>query len=215
MYDAPKKISLKTRIWACGMKCLAIVNPKLMIYQHVLPKLPLPPLDGTVSRYLDSVKPLLTPEDYEQTVAASKDFQKTLGWRLQWYLRAKRFFTPNYVTDWWETYVYLYGRSPLMINSNYYGLDMVRVTTKRTQTGRAANIVSSLITFRNKIDNQSLQPLMAMGIRPLCSAQYERAFNTTRIPGREFDTIRHLHSSEHIVVYHKYDYFLYQVFRLF
>ena len=26
------------------------------------------------------------------------------------------------VSDWWEEYVYLSGRSPIMINSNYYGL---------------------------------------------------------------------------------------------
>ena len=203
MYEEPKKVSLPTRTWAMSMRLLAIVNPKLMIYQHVLPKLPLPPLNDTVARYLLSVKPLLSPEEYEKTIAVSKDFKKTLGWRLQWYLRAKRFFTPNYVTDWWETYVYLYGRSPIMINSNYYGLDMVRFNAKRTQTARAANIVSSLLTIRSKIDKQSLQPLMAMGIRPLCSAQYERAFNTTRIPGKEFDVLRHLHTSEHIAVYHK------------
>ena len=26
------------------------------------------------------------------------------------------------VTDWWEEYVYLRGRSPIMVNSNYYGV---------------------------------------------------------------------------------------------
>jgi len=26
------------------------------------------------------------------------------------------------VSDWWEEYVYLSGRSPIMVNSNYYGL---------------------------------------------------------------------------------------------
>ena len=30
------------------------------------------------------------------------------------------------VTDWWEQYVYLRGRSPIMINSNFYGI--VRLT---------------------------------------------------------------------------------------
>lgn len=24
------------------------------------------------------------------------------------------------VSDWWEKYVYLHGRSPIMVNSNYY-----------------------------------------------------------------------------------------------
>ena len=26
------------------------------------------------------------------------------------------------VSDWWEEYVYLRGRAPLMVNSNYYGI---------------------------------------------------------------------------------------------
>ena len=26
------------------------------------------------------------------------------------------------VSDWWEEYVYLRGRSPIMVNSNYYGV---------------------------------------------------------------------------------------------
>ena len=26
------------------------------------------------------------------------------------------------VSDWWEQYVYLRGRAPIMINSNYYGI---------------------------------------------------------------------------------------------
>ena len=26
------------------------------------------------------------------------------------------------VTDWWEEYVYLRGRSPIMVNSNFYGV---------------------------------------------------------------------------------------------
>jgi len=26
------------------------------------------------------------------------------------------------VSDWWEEYVYLRGRSPIMVNSNFYGL---------------------------------------------------------------------------------------------
>ena len=39
---------------------------------------------------------------------------------MQRYLLLKSWWTSNYVTDWWEQYVYLYGRSSIMINSNYY-----------------------------------------------------------------------------------------------
>jgi len=39
---------------------------------------------------------------------------------MQRYLVLKSWWSNNYVTDWWELYVYLHGRQPLMINSNYY-----------------------------------------------------------------------------------------------
>ncbi|KAB0404637.1 hypothetical protein E2I00_000645 [Balaenoptera physalus] len=42
---------------------------------------------------------------------------------------------------------------------------------------------------------------------PLCSAQWERMFNTSRIPGEETDTLQHLRDSKHIVVFHKGRYF--------
>lgn len=43
---------------------------------------------------------------------------------------------------------------------------------------------------------------MAQGVVPLCSYQYERTFNTTRIPGIQTDRISHLSDSTHIVVYY-------------
>ncbi len=39
---------------------------------------------------------------------------------MQRYLELKSWWSSNYVTDWWEAYVYLHGRSSIMINSNYY-----------------------------------------------------------------------------------------------
>jgi hypothetical protein len=38
---------------------------------------------------------------------------------------------------------------------------------------------------------------------PLCSHQYERQFNTTRIPGETTDQLVHLKDSKHIAVYCK------------
>lgn len=44
--------------------------------------------------------------------------------------------------------------------------------------------------------------LMIFGI-PLCSYQYDRMFNTTRVPGIEEDTLRHWDDSRHIAVWCK------------
>nr|XP_060460500.1 carnitine O-palmitoyltransferase 1, liver isoform [Panthera onca] len=52
-----------------------------------------------------------------------------------------------------------------------------------------------------------LQILLLGSTVPLCSAQWERMFNTSRIPGEETDTIQHIRDSKHIVVFHKGRYF--------
>ena len=49
--------------------------------------------------------------------------------------------------------------------------------------------------------------ILIQGLVPLCSWQYERVFNTTRVPGMETDRIVHYTDSKHIVVYHKGRYF--------
>ena len=51
-----------------------------------------------------------------------KEFEMGLGPRLQRYLGLKWWWSTNYVSDWWEEYVYLRGRAPIMVNSNYYGM---------------------------------------------------------------------------------------------
>ena len=65
---------------------------------------------------------LLDEEGHKRMTALVKDFKTNLGPKLQRYLWLKRFWSSNYVTDWWEDYVYLRGRSPIMVNSNYYGM---------------------------------------------------------------------------------------------
>lgn len=53
----------------------------------------------------------------------------------------------------------------------------------------------------------SIFQILIQGLVPLCSWQYERLFNTTRVPGVETDRIVHYADSNHIVVYHRGRYF--------
>lgn len=90
-------------------------------FQGALPHLPLPSLDETVSKHLLSMKPILSEEEYKELEYLSERFRKGVGRRLQRYLILKSWMSTNYVTDWWEEFVYMRQRSPIMINSNYYG----------------------------------------------------------------------------------------------
>ncbi|CAF3304130.1 unnamed protein product [Rotaria sp. Silwood2] len=97
-------------------------NPSLYSCQSVLPTLPLPSLADTLQRYLRTVRPLYNDEEYQCVEKLANQFKQTTGRKLQRYLWFKWFFSTNYVTDWWEKFVYFRGRSPIMVNSNFYGL---------------------------------------------------------------------------------------------
>uniref|UniRef100_A0A8U8CJG9 Carnitine O-palmitoyltransferase 1, muscle isoform n=1 Tax=Geospiza parvula TaxID=87175 RepID=A0A8U8CJG9_GEOPR len=157
--------------------------------------------------YLESVRPLLDDDKFREMEALAKEFQEKTAPRLQRYLRLKSWWTTNYVSDWWEEYVYLRGRSPLMVNSNYYAMDFLYVTPSRIQAARAANAVHSILLYRRRLDRGEIPPMMALGVVPMCSYQSERMFNTTRIPGKETDTLLHLADSKHLAVYHKGRYY--------
>ena len=53
------------------------------------------------------------------------------------------------------------------------------------QAARAGMVVHTSMRLRREIESGYLKPLIIMGLIPLCSAQYERLFGTTRIPGLE------------------------------
>ncbi|CAL1543140.1 unnamed protein product [Lymnaea stagnalis] len=207
MYEVRGKMSLKTKIWFMLIRLYGGRKPLLMSYQASLPKLPVPALKESVDNYLHSVKHLLTEERYKEMEQLADEFCKGVGKKFQRYLILKSWWAANYVSDWWEEYVYLRGRSPIMVNSNYYGVDALLVHNTHVQVARAANLIYAMLQYRREVDREELNPILIQNIVPLCSAQYERQFNTTRIPGIETDQLVHWKESNHISLYHKGRYF--------
>ncbi|XP_058165038.1 carnitine O-palmitoyltransferase 1, muscle isoform [Dasypus novemcinctus] len=203
MFEMHGKASHSTRIWAICVRLLSSRRPMLYSFQTSLPKLPVPSVSATVQRYLESVRPLLDDEEYYRMETLAKEFQDKTAPRLQKYLVLKSWWAANYVSDWWEEYIYLRGRSPLMVNSNYYAMDFVLTKTTEVQAARLGNVIHAMIMYRRKLDREEIRPVMALGIVPMCSSQMERMFNTTRIPGKETDVLQHLMDSRHVAVYHK------------
>ncbi|XP_039365912.1 carnitine O-palmitoyltransferase 1, brain isoform isoform X2 [Mauremys reevesii] len=191
-----------TKCWLALVKIFAGRRPMLYSYQASLPRLPVPPVSDTVQRYLESMRPLLSDSHFQRAAALGRDFERSLGPRLQWYLTLKSWWATNYVSDWWEEYVYLRGRGPLMVNSNYYAMDFLYVTPTPLQAARAGNGVHAVLLYRRLLNREQIKPLMIQGTLPMCSAQYERMFNTTRVPGVEADSLQHRRDSRHIAVFH-------------
>ncbi|EDO28730.1 predicted protein [Nematostella vectensis] len=202
LYEPRGKISLTTKCWWTMVRLFGGRTPLLYSYQNSIPYMPVPNLDSTIAKYLESVEPVMDRDQLSRMKTLAAEFKATIGEKLQRYLVLKSWWSSNWVSDWWEQYVYLSSRAPLLINSNYYGVDSINHPTK-LQSARAANMIFALIYYRKQIMKERLEPQFAMGIVPLCSEQFRRTFNTTRIPGKEQDKIEHHRSSSHVAIYHR------------
>ncbi|XP_045183818.2 carnitine O-palmitoyltransferase 1, liver isoform-like isoform X2 [Mercenaria mercenaria] len=198
MYEQPKTQALSTVVWGLLVKLVSGSHPSLYGCQQSLPKQPVPPLKQTLKGLIESLKPLYgeNSEIIQDLKKESKEFQKTLGPKLQRILYLKSWWAQNYVTDFWEKYVYLMGRSPLPINSNYYIMDQSFGQPTTNQVARAANVMYQFMLVKQKIDREQVEPLLIRNTIPICMSQYERVFSTTRVPGEEMDTLVHYESSE-------------------
>ncbi|XP_019906736.1 carnitine O-palmitoyltransferase 1, liver isoform isoform X2 [Esox lucius] len=186
MFEQHGHISATTKLWVTLVRLMSGRKPLLYSYQTSLPCLPVPPIKDTLERYLESVRPLLSDPEFQRMTALAAQFEETLGNRLQRYLKLKALWATNYVSDWWEEYIYLRGRGPIMVNSNYYGMDFLYVTPTPVQAARAGNTITALLLYRRKVNSEQLKPSRVPGtVVPLCAAQCERMFNTTRTPGEE------------------------------
>nr|AFO11022.1 liver carnitine palmitoyltransferase 1 [Tachysurus fulvidraco] len=212
MFEQHGNVSTTTKIWVMLVRIFSGRQPLLYSYQGSLPNLPVPAVKDTIQRYMESVRPLMTDSEFKRMATLARDFELSLGNRLQWYLKLKALWASNYVSDWWEEYIYLRSRNPIMVNSNYYAMDFLHVLPTHLQAARAGNTIHSIMLYRRKLDRAQIKPLLLQNTIPMCSSQYERMFNTSRIPGIETDTIQHVSDSRHIVVYHKGRYFKVSMF---
>uniref|UniRef100_A0A3B5AYL5 Carnitine O-palmitoyltransferase 1, liver isoform-like n=1 Tax=Stegastes partitus TaxID=144197 RepID=A0A3B5AYL5_9TELE len=214
MFEQHGRISNTTKVWVTLVRLFSSRKPLLYSYQTSLPHLPVPTIKDTLSRYLESVRPLLTDPEFERMTRLANQFESNLGNRLQRYLKLKALWATNYVSDWWEEYIYLRSRSPIMVNSNYYGMDFLYVTPTPVQAARAGNTITALLLYRRKVNREELKPVrLHSTVIPLCAAQCERMFNTTRTPGTETDVLQHWQDSEFVAVYHKGRFFRLWVYR--
>ncbi|KAM6897668.1 carnitine O-palmitoyltransferase 1, liver isoform 2-T2 [Xenentodon cancila] len=213
MFEQHGKMSTTTKVWVALVRIFSGRKPLLYSYQGSLPNLPVPTVKDTIKRYLESVRPVMNDAEYERMTKLAADFQSSFGNRLQWYLKLKALWASNYVSDWWEEYVYLRGRSPIMVNSNYYGMDFLYVTPTPIQAARAGNSIYAFFLYRRKLNKEELKPWLLRSAVPCCSYQFERMFDTCRIPGTLTDTVQHWQDSDYIVVYHNGRYFRLRVYQ--
>jgi carnitine O-palmitoyltransferase 1 len=187
-----RRPSTSVRLWFLLVRTLTRGRPLTFSFQSSLPRLPVPRLADTVQRYLAATRLLQDDETFRRTEELAASFLACEGPRLNRYLVMQSWLTSNYVTPLWEEVVYLRGRSPLPVNSNYYILDAGRHHHTHVQEARAAVLTWAFMRYKEQLEDETVPPVMvADGAVPLDMAQCERLFATSRVPGREVDAIKH------------------------
>ena len=219
LFDPPRRPSTITKVWAFLLKYVFMKRGENLTYsfQHALPRLPVPNLNATCEKYLRTVKPILSEEEYASLVKDKDDFVSTSGVKLQALLIARSWVTNNYLSHWWLRFVYLRSRGPLYINSNYFAVGTLHPEGlfSNNQVGRAANLIHCTCKIKQKIDREEIPPVLVGGVQPLCMYQYTRMFSTCRIPHREEDTLEHWDAadSRHVAVLYDGVYYKVNVYR--
>lgn len=132
----------------------------MLHFQPSLPRLPIPELEKTCSRYLAAQRPLLSDDSYSKTEKLVEDFRTNDGPKLQQLLKAKDKANPHtsYISEPWFN-IYLSDRVPLPIN---YTPALIMKRDERgpynTQLIRSANLVISTLRFRKSLVTGLLKP---------------------------------------------------------
>lgn len=160
-------------------------------YQDSLPSLPVPELCQTISKYLYSVKPFLTPEEMERTTQIAKQFLTGHGAVLQSKLQKQAKDKRNWLEEWWLN-TYLDNREPSMVSVNFGGaapyLEHFWEPKEGTQIGRAALVIYYTVAFWQLLRKQRLA-VHKSGSAPFDMDQFRMLYCTCKIPGENRDTI--------------------------
>ncbi|KAI7834942.1 acyltransferase ChoActase/COT/CPT [Kickxella alabastrina] len=179
------------RLCAESTRSINQLSGKIFAHQLSLPRLPVPPLLQTLSKYAQSLEPLLSPDDLSKSKRIISEFARSrqadeLQSRLE--ARAADPECANWLEEWWDELSYMACRQPVIPYVSYhYSFNNDPGCTRANQ--RAAKLVCGALDFRRMLVNGVLEPDMAK-TGPLCSHSYNHMFNACRIPARPSDHCR-------------------------
>lgn len=202
MYVSLRSPPLKITLWGLLVRLVSGYQPSLYSFQRCLPRMSVPPVSQTINKLLESMKCIMSEQEFCKFQEEARQFESSLAPKLQRLLYLKSWLVQNYVSDWWVKYVYLMNRWPLANKCNYYIMDQSYWRATDKPVSRAASLVANLLRFKTLIDREELPPLVLRDTIPICMAQYEQLYSTTRVPRKEIDQLVHYETrvSKHIVV---------------
>lgn len=183
----------------------------MLRFEDSLPKLPVPTLEETSTRYLKSVHPLVSKSEFQSTTKAVQEFIKPggIGSKLQEKLIARREDPKhkNWIYEWWNDAAYLTYRDPVVPYVSYF-YSHRDDRRRRDPSKRAAAISTAVLEFKKQVDQGTLEPEYMKKL-PISMESYQWMFNTCRIPARPKDYPAKYSPAEnkHILVIRKNQFF--------
>ncbi|WP_194813790.1 choline/carnitine O-acyltransferase [Nocardia sp. XZ_19_385] len=180
-----------------------------------LPRVPLPTLEDSCTRFLRWCAPLLSSEEYATTEAAVADLLRPDGPARTLQAALAEYDNTPGVGSWLDLFWpsrYLGRRDRIALNANFFFLfrddTTLAASTDADQVARAAAIVSAAVAYKLALDDEAVEPATQRG-QQLSMWQHKYLFSETRIPGAEQDSVRVPYSDEwpgpsnarHIVVF--------------
>lgn len=178
---------------------------KTFAHQASLPHFPVPDLEDTLERYLESLKPYLNKDELNKVAALAKDFAKPggQGQAMQQVLLKRAEDHLNWLEEWWEDTAYLSDRTPIapyisMVSGFGSFQDFDHPVS---QVRRAAETIRYTCEYLEQLKLQNIPPETMAG-RTLCMNMFTRLFSTCRIPGSPVDSFERTDPStvRHIIV---------------
>ena len=170
------------------------VKSRTFYNDEKLPPLPVPKVEDTIEKYLDSCKAILSDEDFQKTELICQKFVEKESKVLQAKLLHRAATNRNWLEKWWLDKAYLETRTPLPLQ-NFSGpgtyCEDVWPLKEGIQFQRAALNMYTFASFWNIIRNEMMAPHISDG-NYLSMQQFRYLFNTCRIPKRGRDELLHL-----------------------
>ncbi|NXG63258.1 OCTC octanoyltransferase, partial [Hemiprocne comata] len=171
---------------------LELSEERTFQYQDSLPSLPVPPLDESLSKYLDSVKPFLSQEEYQRTENIVKKFENGIGKELHQKLLERAKTRRNWLEDWWLNVAYLDPRVSTQIYYNIGGpspfIEHCWPLKEGTQIERACVNTWHTLKYWDLLRIEKV-PIERSGDAVLDMSQFRNVFCTCKIPGVTRDSI--------------------------
>ncbi|KIM28465.1 hypothetical protein M408DRAFT_23835 [Serendipita vermifera MAFF 305830] len=204
---APRRVSLASSrpyhlplVMPARKQSSSSVGP-MLAQEADLPGLPIPTIESTANKYLESTRPHLTPSEFRTTQLAVNDFLSSpLVKRLQTRLeeravKEKAEGRNNWLSAWWNDAAYMGYRDSVVVWVSYF---YVHLAGKEgiTRTQRTAELVKTLLLFRQLVESQKLEPEKVRDT-PLAMSSYKWLFNAARIPTSPSDTAHKFPADSH------------------